>query len=197
MGHHFIGYPEISKGYQFYCLDRIAKFVETRHVVFLENNEVESSQHKEINLEEIQTNVPIMKIQENNIPFIKLVPQNVVRQQRVILDPLALQLMLKKVLMKIMMKVMSINRIMRHRMKKKHPEEDAQRHVNNDENQQLRRSQQARKFAIPDYHEVYMSEDIGKVDGPTSFKEAISSKNSSKWFEEMEDELKCGISRSS
>uniref|UniRef100_I1QM23 Uncharacterized protein n=1 Tax=Oryza glaberrima TaxID=4538 RepID=I1QM23_ORYGL len=119
----------------------------------------------------------------NSLQGFSTVRKNVVRQQRVILDPLALQLMLKKVLMKIMMKVMSINRIMRHRMKKKHPEEDAQRHMNNDENQQLRRSQQARKFAIPDYHEVYMNEDIGKVDGPTSFKEAISSKNSSKWFE--------------
>ena len=30
---HFIGYPEKSKGYHFYCLDKYTKFVETRHVV--------------------------------------------------------------------------------------------------------------------------------------------------------------------
>ena len=35
-----------------------------------------------------------------------------------------------------------------------------------------------------------MNEDIGKLDDPTSFKEAISSKNSSKWLQAMEDELK-------
>ena len=34
---HFIGYPEKSKGFCFYCLDRHTKFVETRHAVFLED----------------------------------------------------------------------------------------------------------------------------------------------------------------
>jgi hypothetical protein len=34
---HFIGYPDRSKGYRFYCPDRYIKFVETRHVVFLED----------------------------------------------------------------------------------------------------------------------------------------------------------------
>jgi hypothetical protein len=33
---HFIGYPEKSKGYCFYCPDRYIKFIETRHAVFLE-----------------------------------------------------------------------------------------------------------------------------------------------------------------
>jgi hypothetical protein len=33
---HFIGYPEKSKGYHFYCSNRHTKFIETRHVVFLE-----------------------------------------------------------------------------------------------------------------------------------------------------------------
>jgi hypothetical protein len=33
---HFIGYPDKSKGYQFYRPERTTKFVDTRHVVFLE-----------------------------------------------------------------------------------------------------------------------------------------------------------------
>jgi hypothetical protein len=33
---HFIGYPGKSKGYRFYCSNRHTKFVETKHVVFLE-----------------------------------------------------------------------------------------------------------------------------------------------------------------
>jgi hypothetical protein len=31
---HFIGYPEKSKGFRFYCSDRYIKFVETRHAIF-------------------------------------------------------------------------------------------------------------------------------------------------------------------
>jgi len=34
---HFIGYTEKSKGFCFYCPERYTKFVETRHVVFLED----------------------------------------------------------------------------------------------------------------------------------------------------------------
>jgi hypothetical protein len=34
---HLIGYPKKSKGFRFYCPDRYTKFVETRHVVFLED----------------------------------------------------------------------------------------------------------------------------------------------------------------
>jgi hypothetical protein len=34
---HFIGYPDRSKGYHLYCLDRYTMFVETRHAVLLED----------------------------------------------------------------------------------------------------------------------------------------------------------------
>jgi len=57
----------------------------------------------------------------------------------------------------------------------------------------VRRSQRERRFAIPDYYETYLSEDlydIGKVDDLASFKEAIAHKNSDKWIEAMQDELK-------
>ena len=43
VSYHFIGYPEKSKGYRFYCPDRHMKFVETRHVVFLEDDMVKGS----------------------------------------------------------------------------------------------------------------------------------------------------------
>ena len=45
----FIGYPEKLKGYCFYCLDMITKFVETRHVVFLEDEDLEL---REVDLKE-------------------------------------------------------------------------------------------------------------------------------------------------
>jgi hypothetical protein len=34
---HFIGYPEKSKGFCFYCPDRHIKYVEMRHVIFLDD----------------------------------------------------------------------------------------------------------------------------------------------------------------
>jgi hypothetical protein len=37
VSYHFIGYPEGSKGFRFYCPGRHTKFVETRHAVFLED----------------------------------------------------------------------------------------------------------------------------------------------------------------
>ena len=40
---HFIGYPEKSKGYRFYCRDRHTKFVETRHAAFLEDQMIRGS----------------------------------------------------------------------------------------------------------------------------------------------------------
>ena len=50
---YFIGYPEKSKGFRFYCPDRHTKFVETRHVVFLEEEMVRGSMvAREIDLEE-------------------------------------------------------------------------------------------------------------------------------------------------
>ena len=56
---HFIGYPEKSKGFYFYCLDRHTKFVETRHVVFLEEEMVRGSTvAREIDLDENRVCVP-------------------------------------------------------------------------------------------------------------------------------------------
>jgi hypothetical protein len=37
-GCHFIGYPDRSKGYRFYCPDRQTMFIETRHAIFLEDD---------------------------------------------------------------------------------------------------------------------------------------------------------------
>ena len=57
----------------------------------------------------------------------------------------------------------------------------------------MRRTQRVRKKAISDDYVTYMSEDvcdIGKMEDPTSYKEAIKSMNSSKWQLAMEDELK-------
>jgi hypothetical protein len=67
---HFIGYPEKSKGFRFYCPDRYTKFVEMRHDVFLEDEMMRRSMvAQEIVLEEKQVCVPTPMIQE---PFFEL-----------------------------------------------------------------------------------------------------------------------------
>jgi hypothetical protein len=40
---YFIGFPEKSKCFRFYCPDRYTKFVEMRHVVFLEGEMIRES----------------------------------------------------------------------------------------------------------------------------------------------------------
>jgi hypothetical protein len=61
----FIGYPEKSKGFRFYCLDRYTKLVETRHVVFLEDEMIRGSTVvQKIDLEEKRVCAPNLMIQE-------------------------------------------------------------------------------------------------------------------------------------
>ena len=62
---HFVGYPEKSKGYRFYCPDRTTKFVETRHAVFLEDDMIRGSTvPQEISLEEKRAFVPMPLVEE-------------------------------------------------------------------------------------------------------------------------------------
>jgi hypothetical protein len=60
---HFIGYPEKSKGFCFYYPDRYTKFVEIRHVVFLEDKMIRGSMVARENvLEEKRVCVPTLMI---------------------------------------------------------------------------------------------------------------------------------------
>jgi hypothetical protein len=43
VSYHFIGYPEKSKGFRFYCPDKYTKYVETRHAIFLEDEMMRGS----------------------------------------------------------------------------------------------------------------------------------------------------------
>jgi hypothetical protein len=64
---------------------------------------------------------------------------------------------------------------------------------NDDKSQPTRRSQRERRSAIPNDYVVYMSEDIndiGKMDDPASYKEAMKNENSLKWCEAMVEELR-------
>jgi hypothetical protein len=47
VSYHFIVYPDKSKGFHFYYTDRHIKFVEIRHVVFLEDEIIRGARYLE------------------------------------------------------------------------------------------------------------------------------------------------------
>jgi hypothetical protein len=72
-----------------------------------------------------------------------------------------------------------------------HEEEEQQPPIQDvPHNEPPRRSKRARRSAISDDYEVYISEEIQLEGDPTSFEEAMRSAHSSKWLESMEDEMR-------
>ena len=89
---HFIGYPDKSKGYRFYCPNRHTKFVETRHAVFLEDDMVRGSMlGQEINLEEKRVYVPTSMVQELifSLPIAASTVQDTIVTTHVVSSPVA------------------------------------------------------------------------------------------------------------
>jgi hypothetical protein len=65
VSYHFIGYPEKSMGFHFYCPDMHTKYVEMRHTIFLEDEMIRrSTVPQEISLEEKRVYVPTPMIHE-------------------------------------------------------------------------------------------------------------------------------------
>jgi hypothetical protein len=151
---HFIGYPERSKGFRFYCPDRYTKFVETRHVVFLEDEMMRGIMvSRKIDLEEKRVYVPTPMFQE---PIFELpIPVAWTVQDTVVTTPI------------ISSPVATMNG---------HEELVLQDPIENDATsegeQQLpqivdvpnveapRRSQRIKRWAIPDDYEVYTPKDF-------------------------------------
>jgi hypothetical protein len=87
VSYHFIGYPERSKGFRFYCPDRYTKFVEMRHTMFLEDEMVRGSRiPREIALEEKKVCAPMPMIQEPHfsvhvlmVPIVHMTPTSTVQ----------------------------------------------------------------------------------------------------------------------
>jgi hypothetical protein len=83
MSCHFIDYPEKSKVFHFYCPDRHTKFIETIHIVFLEDGMMRGSTvPREIRLKEKQVYmhthiihelIPPVHVHERTIPTFEVV----------------------------------------------------------------------------------------------------------------------------
>jgi hypothetical protein len=171
---HFIGYPEKSKGFRFYCSDIYTKFVETRHAVILEDEMMRGSMvAREIILEEKRICVPTPMIQE---PFFEL-PVLVAPTVSYTVVPTPI----------VSFSVMLVNNDEEHVL-----QEPIQTDVTDEGEQQQpqtedvpnveapKRSQRVRRSTIPDDYKVYNTEEFQMEGDPTSFEEAIRSDNSSK-----------------
>ncbi|RVW81914.1 Retrovirus-related Pol polyprotein from transposon TNT 1-94 [Vitis vinifera] len=56
---YFIGYPDKSKGYRFYCPNHSVRIVETGNARFLENGEISgSNEPRKVDIEEIRVDIP-------------------------------------------------------------------------------------------------------------------------------------------
>ena len=160
---YFIGYPEKSKGYRFYCPTHSTRIVETGNARFIENGEASgSNKSQNVIIEEVREKVP-SPITSNDIVVPTVVVQYDNVEQQLNDQPLHNE-------------AVTIEPI-----------------VEESQGVALRRSQRERRPAIPDDYVIYLQEsdfDIGTSKDPVSFSQAMESNDSTKWIDAMNDELK-------
>jgi hypothetical protein len=189
---HFIGYPDRSKGFHFYCLDRHTKIIETRHTDFLEDEVTrESTVPREIRLEEKWVYVPTSMVEESffSIPadVTPIVQGNVVAEP-VVDSPVTMAATL--IVGSPMAEIDEEEEPIFQESITNHEEEQQQppmQDVSHDE--PPRTSRRVRRSAISDHYELYISEEIQIEGDPTSFEEVMRSVHSSKWLEAIKDEM--------
>jgi hypothetical protein len=180
---HFIGYPDKSKGFCFYCYDRYIKIMETRHTVFLDDEVIRGSTvPQEIRLEEKRICVPTPTVAESffSVPAAVrlMVHGNVVAEP--VIDspvPMATTPIVDSPMTEIDEKLKSVF----EKPIANHEEEQQESPIRDvPHNEPPRRSQRVRRSAISDDYEVYVSEEIQMEGDPTSFEEVMRSAYSSK-----------------
>jgi hypothetical protein len=160
---HFIGYPDKSKGFHFYCPDRYIKIVKTRHAVFLEDDVIRGSTvPREIRLEEKRVCVSTPMVAE---PFFSvpaaLIPMT---QGNVVAEPVVdspVPMDATPIVGSLMIEVdeelepVFQEPITNHEEEQQEPPVEDMSH-----NEPPRKSQRARRSAISNDYEVYVSEKI-------------------------------------
>ena len=164
---YFIGYPEKSKGYMFYCPNHSSRIIETGNARFIENGEVSGSADKQIvDINEIRVNVPL----PINVPTSTIVPNIVPNLQEQNNDE------------------QYLNEEVPHE-KPNIPPAD----INEPCGIALSKPVRVRRPAISDDYLVYLQEsdfDYGIDEDYVSFSQAINSDKSDKWINAMKEELK-------
>ena len=212
---YFIGYLNKSKGYRFYTPHSHTRILETNRATFIDEMSVSESAN-ENNLEpeviessrtdsyewllysdneEVDYGLPENnEIQVDN--NILLPPVNFAQENDVQNEPLIMQhennngVLVNDVIMQQQEQQQQGHDLELQNNEAAVPPQ--QQEVQNPDIQ-LRRSQRARRSAIPDYYEtVFLREtdyDLGEEDDPTNYTQAIETVQSEKWIEAMKSEL--------
>jgi hypothetical protein len=184
VSYHFIGYPEKSKGFCFYCSDRYTKFIEMRHAVILEDEMMRrSTVAQKIDPEEKRVCVPTPMTQE---PFFEL---------PVLVAPTARDTVVPTPVVSFPMVTVNNDEkpVLQEPIQTDATDEGEQQQPQTEDVPNIeapRRSQRVRRSAIPDDYEVYNTEEFQMEGDLTSFEETMRNDNSSKWLEAIEDEIK-------
>jgi len=74
---YFIGYPEKSKGYRFYCPNHSTRIVETGNAKFIENGEISGSDKMHnVSIQEVRVEVPMPNTDTIVVPQVAIQPNN-------------------------------------------------------------------------------------------------------------------------
>ena len=76
---YFIGYPEKSKGFRFYCPNHSTRIVETSNARFIENGAISGNDNlRNVDIQEVRVQVPML-ITSNKIvgPIVVEQPNNI------------------------------------------------------------------------------------------------------------------------
>ncbi|KAA0032875.1 Retrovirus-related Pol polyprotein from transposon TNT 1-94 [Cucumis melo var. makuwa] len=160
----FIGYPEKSKGYRFYCPNHSTRIVEIGNVRFIENDIISGSlEPRKVEIQEVRVEIPSsITSSQVVVPVVVGSVNNPQEQQINIQTP--------------------HNDIVTNEPVTEGPQEI-----------ELRRSVRSRRSAISDDYLVYLHEsefDLSIDDDPVSFSQAIKGDNSTTWLDAMKEELK-------
>ena len=160
---YFIGYPEKSKGYRFYCPNHSTRIVEIGNARFLENDEISGSEKsRKVSFDEVRVDIPTI-LPRREVVTPQNNQQSEENEQPEINDSLL------------------------------HEDIAIENNVEPPQPAVLRRSQRESRSAIPNDYVVYLQEsdfDIRIKKDPILFSQAICSDDSTKWVDAMNDELK-------
>ncbi|CAL8999519.1 unnamed protein product [Prunus brigantina] len=164
----FMGYPDRTKGYRFYCPNHTTRFMETQRAIFIED-ENDSDTEENFDFDEILDNKePAEK--ENMLRDTTILPFTDLNDKQV-----------------------SPNHDLTTEAPQTAPENmQIDQQEQQPPNPELRRSQRTKRPALSNDYYVYLQEsehDINTTEDPVSFKHAMQSEKCEKWLEAMESEL--------
>ncbi|KAI5339875.1 hypothetical protein L3X38_019148 [Prunus dulcis] len=178
---YFVGYPERTKGYRFYCPKHTTRFIETLRAVFIETDQ-ERDEEESFSFEEITLNHDMPQISNEDIirlPQIDSSNTQLVHTEEINTNGLETA---EPMELSDDQALPAENQVIAQAPEVEIPEP----------NMELRRSQRQRKPDLGDDYFVYLQgaeHDVNIIEDPATFKQAMTSEKRENWFAAMKSEL--------